>query len=194
MHFASQSADGRSTSQLLLQLTLHAPLHSAMQLVLSLFASHLASQPPSQSARQAASQSNLPGSTVHCPVQSATHFPLHSTLGSLLQLASQLAASFALHAARMLTGVHMTSQPASGRTTSHSVSEFRLTMSPQSERSARAVLGALAIPSAATALKHETVNFVEWSMGRRLSVPHTAAQQKACQWMSGYLNTARANQ
>jgi hypothetical protein len=179
-----------------LQLTLQAPLHIAVQPALSLFASHLASHSPLQSPRHAASQSNLPGSTVHCPVQSATHLPLQSTLGSLSQLASQLAASFALQAARTLIGVHMTSQLAVGGTTLQSTSASRL-ISPQSDRSARAVLGALAIPKSAAALKHDTTErtFVGLSIGRRLSVSDaTAAEQKSCQPFTPILNTARKDQ
>jgi hypothetical protein len=93
---------------------------------------------------------------VHWPVHSATQRPLQSTLGSLSQLASQLAASCALHAARTLIGVHMTSQLALGGTTVHSARASRL-MSPHAERSAaRAIVEAPPIPMTATALKHDT--------------------------------------
>jgi len=194
MHFALQSAFGKSMSQLRWQLTLQAPLHSAMHDVLSLFDSHLASQPPLQSARQAASQSNLPGSTVQSPVHSATHFPLQSTLGNLSQLASQLAASFALQAARTVIGVHMTSQFAVGGTTVHSAWASRL-ISPQAERSARAIFGAPAIPRSATALKHDTEYLVEWSMGAApFRSVASATEQKSCQSRTAILNTARSDQ
>jgi hypothetical protein len=104
---------------------------------------------------------------VHWPVHSATQRPLQSTLGSLSQLASQLAASFALHAARTLIGVHINSQLAVGGTTVHSARASRL-MSPQAERSAaRAIVEALPRPRMiAAALKHDTQHVLALIMVR----------------------------
>jgi hypothetical protein len=92
-----------------------------MQCVLSLFEEHEASQSALQSARQSTEQSNLPGSTVHLPVQPAWQLTSQFTLGNS-HCASQSSASFALQAARTLIGVHIVLHSADGGTTVHSAS------------------------------------------------------------------------
>jgi hypothetical protein len=127
-------------------------------------------------------------------VHSATQRPLQSTLGSLSQLASQLAANFALHAALTLIGVHMTSQLALGGTTVHSARASRL-MSPQSERSAACtIVEAPAIPRTATALTHDTQHILALIMAALLRFDANGGEQKACQSLSAVLNTARRDQ
>jgi hypothetical protein len=119
------------------QLTLHAPLQLAMHEVLSLFDAQLALHWPSQSAWQSTLQLNLPGSSMHLPVQPAIQLPSHSTLGTLSQLASQLAASLALQVACTLAGVHIAWHCAVGGMTAQSASA-RTSIRPQSDKSARA--------------------------------------------------------
>jgi hypothetical protein len=124
-----------------LQVTEQEPSQSAAHCVASAFDLHPASQWPEQSASQAPWQSNFPGSTVHSPLQLAMHEPLQSTLGSLLQLASQLAAKRALQTAVIVSGVQRLVQSRLGGTTSHFACALTNTslQAPMSAKAGRAV-------------------------------------------------------
>jgi hypothetical protein len=59
-------------------------------------------------------------------------------------------------------------------------------MSPQSERSARAIFEALAIPTSATALKHDTKHFVELNMACASPFDTTLPSRKRANRLGGF--------